>query len=182
MENGFTGSEADWLASIKGDEGTEGKSAYELYCELFGYEGTEEQWLIDWRTGALISFNVTFDLNGGEAPEGFVSSTTVRGGSFNKCFATSNITYREAHYSEQPIGVGCFVGLADNDGALSKNYYTTESKIMQGETDVTVADTNATAADLATLQSSALLVDELGWNPDVWEIVDGQYPTLIESK
>ena len=42
VENGFTGSEADWLASIKGDEGTEGKSAYELYCELFGYEGTEE--------------------------------------------------------------------------------------------------------------------------------------------
>ena len=70
VENGFTGSEADWLASIKGDEGTEGKSAYELYCELFGYEGTEEQWLIDLRTGALISFNVTFDLNGGEAPRG----------------------------------------------------------------------------------------------------------------
>ncbi len=91
VENGFQGSEADWLASIKGDRGNDGndgndgnngKSAYELYCELFGYEGTEEQWLIDLRTGALIFFNVTFDLGGGEAPEGFVSSTTVRGGSF----------------------------------------------------------------------------------------------------
>ena len=79
VENGFQGSEEDWLASIRGDEG---KSAYEAYRELFGYEGTEEQWLIDLRTGALISFKVTFDLNGGQAPEGFVSSTTVRGGSF----------------------------------------------------------------------------------------------------
>ena len=79
VENGFQGSEEDWLASIKGDEG---KSAYELYCELFGYDGTEEQWLIDLRTGALISFKVTFDLNGGESPEGFVPSMTVRGGSF----------------------------------------------------------------------------------------------------
>ncbi len=79
VENGFQGSEQDWLASIKGDEG---ESAYRLYCELFGYEGTEEQWLIDLRTGALISFRVTFDLNGGQAPDGFVSSMTVRGGSF----------------------------------------------------------------------------------------------------
>ena len=79
VENGFQGSEADWLASIRGDEG---KSAYELYRDLFGYEGTEEQWLIDLRTGALISFKVTFDLDGGQAPEGFVSSITVRGGSF----------------------------------------------------------------------------------------------------
>ena len=85
VENGFKGSEADWLASIKGEtgnDGNNGKSAYELYCEMFGYEGTEEQWLIDLRTGALISFKVTFDLDGGQAPEGFVSSITVRGGSF----------------------------------------------------------------------------------------------------
>ena len=79
VKNGFQGSEEDWLASIRGDEG---KSAYELYRDLFGYEGTEEQWLIDLRTGALISFKVTFDLDGGQAPEGFVSSITVRGGSF----------------------------------------------------------------------------------------------------
>ena len=79
VENGFQGSEEDWLASIRGDEG---KSAYELYRDLFGYEGTEEQWLIDLRTGALISFKVIFDPDGGQAPEGFVSSITVRGGSF----------------------------------------------------------------------------------------------------
>jgi len=94
VENGFQGSEAEWLASIKGESGndgkdgndgnngSDGKSAYELYCDLFGYEGNEEQWLIDLRTGALISFEVTFNLNGGEAPEGFISSATVRGGSF----------------------------------------------------------------------------------------------------
>lgn len=85
VENGFQGSEEDWLASLKGNDGNEGnqgKSAYDLYRDLFGYEGTEEQWLIDLRTGALISFKVAFDLNGGQAPEGFVPSVTVCGGSF----------------------------------------------------------------------------------------------------
>ena len=82
VENGFKGSKEDWLASMKGDEGNQGKSAYELYCDLFGYEGSEEQWLIDLRTGALISFKVTFDLNGGVAPEDFIPSMTVSGGSF----------------------------------------------------------------------------------------------------
>ena len=53
---------------------------------------------------------------------------------------------------------------------------------MQGETDVTVADDNAVAASLATLQTYAFLVDTLGYNTEVWEVVDGQYPTLAANK
>ena len=123
----------------------------------------------------------TIDTCTGGSVGGFVGQNKA-GGSINKCFAMSNIIYREAHYSEQPVGVGCFVGLADSDSALAKNYYSAESKIMQGETDVTAEDPNATAADPATLQSYAFLVDTLGWKPEVWEIIDGQYPTLVAVK
>ena len=52
----------------KGENGADGKSAYELYKEKFGYEGTEEQWLIDLANGNLgivETHTVTFDAQGG---------------------------------------------------------------------------------------------------------------------
>ena len=55
----------------KGENGADGKSAYELYKEKFGYEGTEEQWLIDLANGNLAvveTHTVTFDAQGG-SPE-----------------------------------------------------------------------------------------------------------------
>ena len=54
-----------------GADGKDGKSAYELYKEKFGYEGTEEQWLIDLANGNLAvveTHTVTFDAQGG-SPE-----------------------------------------------------------------------------------------------------------------
>ena len=47
VENGFVGTEEDWLKSLvgeKGDEGVHGKSAYELAVEM-GFEGSELDWL-----------------------------------------------------------------------------------------------------------------------------------------
>ena len=52
----------------KGESGADGKSAYELYKEKFGYEGTEEEWLIDLANGNLAvveTHTVTFDAQGG---------------------------------------------------------------------------------------------------------------------
>ena len=54
-----------------GADGKDGKSAYELYKEKFGYEGTEEQWLIDLANGNLAvveTHTVIFDAQGG-SPE-----------------------------------------------------------------------------------------------------------------
>lgn len=50
QENGFTGTESEWLASLKGDRGEKGQSAYELYVEIEeGKENpnilNEEQWI-----------------------------------------------------------------------------------------------------------------------------------------
>ncbi len=48
VDNGFVGTEIDWLLSLKGAPGTmgtDGKSAYEIAVD-HGYAGTEEQWLV----------------------------------------------------------------------------------------------------------------------------------------
>ena len=125
-------------------------------------------------TASYSSSNIITQMTGSIG--GFVGRNE-NGATVSKSFASSNIIYEGT-----PVGVACFVGFADNGGIISKNYYSAESKIMQGETDVTAEDPNATAADPATLQSYAFLVDTLGWKPEVWEIIDGQYPTLVAVK
>lgn len=54
VENGFTGTEEEWLISLKGQDGsngsdgqdgTDGKSAYEI-AVTNGFEGTEQDWLL----------------------------------------------------------------------------------------------------------------------------------------
>lgn len=44
VQNGFTGTEQEWLESLKGEPGSDGKSAYELAVES-GFEGSVEDWL-----------------------------------------------------------------------------------------------------------------------------------------
>lgn len=47
VENGFKGTEQQWLGSLKGEKGetgNDGKSSYQLAIAN-GYEGTEKQWL-----------------------------------------------------------------------------------------------------------------------------------------
>lgn len=52
VQNGFEGTEQEWLASLKGPEG---KSAYESAVDA-GFEGTIEQWLE--QLGGIVDHNV----------------------------------------------------------------------------------------------------------------------------
>lgn len=74
-ETGATGA-----TGPQGPQGATGKSAYEIYCELYGYEGSEEQWITDLISGALRTYTVTFDLNGGVAGDGYQASVVVPAG------------------------------------------------------------------------------------------------------
>ena len=54
-KNGIDGKDGlDGKDGTNGKDGLDGKSAYELFCEIYGYEGTEEQWLTDLINGGLI--------------------------------------------------------------------------------------------------------------------------------
>lgn len=56
VENGFSGTQDQWLNSLKGTngkdgvDGTNGKSAYEIACEN-GFEGSEQEWLLSLQLG-----------------------------------------------------------------------------------------------------------------------------------
>jgi len=107
---------------------------------------------------------------------GFVGANKS-GAVISKCFATGNITYKNATW-----GVGCFVGVADSGSTLFKNYYNKEMVVKQYNTDVTVEDTNATATTSASLQGKTLLVDTLGWSEEVWSFTVDAYPSIIDLK
>ena len=44
VANGYNGTEAQWVTSIKGIQGLAGRSTYEIAVE-YGYTGTEEEWI-----------------------------------------------------------------------------------------------------------------------------------------
>lgn len=44
LDNGFIGTESEWLLSLKGEQGAEGDSAYQVAIAN-GFMGTEAQWL-----------------------------------------------------------------------------------------------------------------------------------------
>lgn len=45
QEHGFTGTETEWLESLRGENGINGDSAYELAKKYNAYIGTEEEWI-----------------------------------------------------------------------------------------------------------------------------------------
>ena len=79
VDTGVLAKGQDGKDGEKGDKGNPGKSAYEMFKERYGYEGTEEQWLYDLVNGNLTlkeTHTVTFDSNGGSS----VASQTIQDG------------------------------------------------------------------------------------------------------
>ncbi len=125
-------------------------------------------------TFCYVTYNIDTQILG--TVGGFVGRNE-KSATVMKCIADGNITY-----TGEPLGVASFIGMKDDGSTLFKNYHSSESTILQDETDVTAEDSNATSQDCATMQTIAFLVDTLGYNTEVWEIVDGQYPTLIDGE
>ena len=128
VENGFTGTEEEWLASLvgekgdtgaqgiqgekgeQGDMGITGKSAYELYREIYDYEGTEEEWLADLISGSLVKYTVTFDLNGGTAVASYEESVEVAAGSYLDLCTPTKTGY---------TFIGWYTGTGATDGIVT---------------------------------------------------------------
>lgn len=93
-----------------GATGETGRSAYEAYCQLYGYTGTEEQWLADLVAGKLIQYTVTFNLNGGKGGSGFASQVKVTAGSSPKLTVPTRTGY---------TFLGWYTGEGVNDGQVT---------------------------------------------------------------
>ena len=74
-EKGDKGDQGD--IGEKGEKGDTGKSAYELYCETYGYTGTEEEWMAVINKELFTRYTVTFDLNGGKGSDDFKSTVSL---------------------------------------------------------------------------------------------------------
>ncbi len=113
VENGFTGTQAQWLASLVGENGL---SAYEQYCEANPeYEGDEAQWL-----ASLVG---TKGTNGKSAYEIYVEETKKEN--------PDALVMDEAQWLASLAG-GQGVGIADislsTDGTTLTVTYTDSSK------------------------------------------------------
>lgn len=81
-KNGFEGTEQEWLASLKGQDGVigkdgiNGKSAYELACDI-GFKGTEAEWIksLDGKDGHTPVKGVDY-FDGAKGEDGY---TPVKG-------------------------------------------------------------------------------------------------------
>lgn len=71
VDNGYTGSETEWLATLKGEKGDPGKSAYEIAVEN-GFEGTKEEWLASLTGNSVYEFKTisnTVIMNVSQIPD-----------------------------------------------------------------------------------------------------------------
>ena len=110
-EQGLQGEKGEQgLQGEKGEQGNDGKSAFELYRDTYGYEGTETEWLEELICGTLITYTVTFELNGGTATEGYADSVIVPAG---KLLTLSEPT-REGY-----TFLGWYTGESVNDGIVT---------------------------------------------------------------
>ena len=76
VDNGFEGTEQEWLESLKGESGEyagQGKSAYEIAVDN-GFEGTEAEWL-----ASLNTFEDDFKVNMNKCLTSIVSIMAVEG-------------------------------------------------------------------------------------------------------
>lgn len=107
-DKGDTG--ATGATGAKGDKGDAGESAYAAYCRVYGYSGSEAQWLADMAAGRLTQYTVSFDLGGGTAGAGFEKSVKVAAGTTLKLTVPTRAGY---------TFVGWFTGNGINDGQVT---------------------------------------------------------------
>ncbi|MBQ9084493.1 MAG: leucine-rich repeat protein [Clostridia bacterium] len=78
------------LGSIRGEEG---KSAYDLYCEIYGYSGNEQDWLFDLVNGNLglkKQYTVSFNSDGGAS---IPSILVIQGGKLDEPIPPTRVGY-----------------------------------------------------------------------------------------
>lgn len=103
----INGEKTDVIA--QGKNGENGKGIFEIYKEIYGYDGTEEEWLDEIlnKTLGITTYTVTFDYNGLEITEDMLFETSVKE---NKSI-TLPVVEREGYTFE-----GWFTGKEINDG------------------------------------------------------------------
>ena len=99
-------------------------------------------------------------------------------GAISNCYATGDVNSSSSSASYS-IYAGGLVGYTY--GAISNCYhYSGQSFVVKkgSSTSYSATSTEGTAMDMPTLQSVSFHASTLGWDPAIWNFVEGQHPTL----
>ena len=99
VENGYTGTEEEWLASLKGNQGDNGLTAYELAVEN-GYTGTVAEWLADLEGASAYELAVEAGYEGTKAE--WLESLNGEDGSGLEFDATGSLTEKSLTTTNRP--------------------------------------------------------------------------------
>ncbi len=100
VANGFAGTEAEWLASLEGDEGGDGASAYAL-AVANGYDGTVAEWLTDLE--GTTAYEIAVEEGYGGTKSEWLESLNGEDGKGLEFDATGTLT-EKALYDDKPAG------------------------------------------------------------------------------
>ncbi len=118
--------------------------------------------------------DITVEDNNGMANVGGFVGVNCSGASIAKCFNTGNIAFTTSYgWADN------FVALAEDGSTIYKCYYNRAMTMkLDGVALEIDATTYAEGKPVAQLQSSALLIDQLGWNAEIWSVQLSGYPIL----
>ncbi|MBE6548743.1 MAG: hypothetical protein E7667_07740, partial [Ruminococcaceae bacterium] len=102
---------------------------------------------------------------------GFVRSA-VSGSSISCCFSTTDIE------SASTSNTKAFAYSVGTSAVLFRCYYNTEASFTLSGAETEYTDSNATGIDTATMQSEDFVYDTVYWDREIWNVTDGEYPTL----
>lgn len=184
ITNGFDGEKGD--KGDKGDKGENGASAYDIYCSIYGYDGTVQEWITEYVGGNLLKHTVTFDLNGGAGNDDFS----------NCVIATHNKTINLSTPSREGFTfMGWYTGTSVNDGKFTTTDTVTDDmnlvaiwqinklevsfKDFEGNTVDTQIVDYGTAASAPTLPSIVGNYIFHSWDKDFSEVTENSVVTAV---
>lgn len=97
------------------------------------------------------------------------------GGAISNCYATGDVIATTSSDAHAFAG-----GLVGYDGGMISNCFRDSGQTVRAKRGGSTVTTNSlgTTTPLSNLQSESFLIGTLGWNADIWNFVEGDYPTL----
>lgn len=181
-KNGFTGNEAAWLDSLKGDkgdrgpkgddgqngvngvDGKDGLSAYSIAVKN-GYNGTEEEWVNKWLRGTIVSADVD--------DAGVMSMTDINGNVINTNLAP--IAKAASSASAAEASAQAAANSASEAATHDTNAASSLAETRKSEQNAKTSEQNAAASAAQAAESANTLQAD-------WDVTDTASKAFVKNK
>lgn len=181
-KNGFTGNEAAWLDSLKGDkgdrgpkgddgqngvngvDGKDGLSAYSIAVKN-GYNGTEEEWVNKWLRGTIVSADVD--------DAGVMSMTDINGNVINTNLAP--IAKAASSASAAEASAQAAANSASEAATHDTNAASSLAETRKSEQNAKTSEQNAAASAAQAAENAKTLQAD-------WNVTDTTSKAFVKNK